>query len=89
MSERFDAVDIILTKRDKGTLSDAQIDWVVDAYTRGVVAEKQDESSGTLAGVQGSPRPVGAVSPPPPSYPVAGTAAAGGASLSWAFRRAR
>lgn len=44
--------------------------------TRGVVAEKQDESSGTPAGVQGSPRPVGAVSPPPPSYPVAGTAAA-------------
>lgn len=41
MSERFDAVDIILTKRDKGTLSDAQIDWVVDAYTRGVVAEEQ------------------------------------------------
>ena len=41
MCERFDAVDIILTKRDKGTLSDAQIDWVVDAYTRGVVAEEQ------------------------------------------------
>jgi thymidine phosphorylase len=28
-------------KRDGGTLSDEQIDWVVDAYTRGVVAEEQ------------------------------------------------
>ena len=41
MSEPFAAVDIIRTKRDGGTLSDAQIDWVVDAYTRGVVAEEQ------------------------------------------------
>ncbi|MDR1851401.1 MAG: thymidine phosphorylase [Propionibacteriaceae bacterium] len=41
MSEPFDAVDVIQTKRDKGTLSDAQIDWVIDAYTRGVVAEEQ------------------------------------------------
>ncbi|QRP45251.1 thymidine phosphorylase [Amycolatopsis sp. FDAARGOS 1241] len=35
------AVDVIRTKRDGGRLSDAQIDWVVDAYTRGVVAEEQ------------------------------------------------
>ncbi|MBG6068000.1 thymidine phosphorylase [Micromonospora ureilytica] len=28
-------------KRDGGVLSDAQIDWVVDAYTRGVVADEQ------------------------------------------------
>ncbi len=41
MSERFDAVDIIRTKRDRGELGDAQIDWVVDAYTRGSVAEEQ------------------------------------------------
>jgi thymidine phosphorylase len=40
-SEAFDAVDVIRTKRDRGRLSDAQIDWVVDAYTRGVVAEEQ------------------------------------------------
>jgi thymidine phosphorylase len=38
---RFDAVDVIRTKRDRGRLSDAQIDWVIDAYTRGVVAEEQ------------------------------------------------
>ncbi|PZS13284.1 MAG: thymidine phosphorylase, partial [Pseudonocardiales bacterium] len=29
------------TKRDGGQLSDAQIDWVISAYTRGVVAEEQ------------------------------------------------
>ncbi|MGV8965931.1 MAG: thymidine phosphorylase [Cellulomonas sp.] len=40
-AELFDAVDVIRTKRDKARLSDAQIDWVIDAYTRGVVAEEQ------------------------------------------------
>jgi thymidine phosphorylase len=39
--EPFDAVDVIRTKRDRHELSDAQIDWVVDAYTRGVVADEQ------------------------------------------------
>ncbi|OMH23775.1 thymidine phosphorylase [Tersicoccus phoenicis] len=39
--QTFDAVDVIRTKRDRGRLSDAAIDWVVDAYTRGVVAEEQ------------------------------------------------
>jgi thymidine phosphorylase len=37
----FSAVDVIRTKRDGGTLSDAQIDWVVDGYTRGTVADEQ------------------------------------------------
>ena len=41
MSEAFDAVDVISAKRDRRELSDAQIDWVIDAYTRGVVAEEQ------------------------------------------------
>jgi thymidine phosphorylase len=41
VSESFAAVDVIRTKRDGGTLSDAQIDWVVDAYTRGAVADEQ------------------------------------------------
>jgi thymidine phosphorylase len=40
MSE-FAAVDVIATKRDGHALSDAQIDWVVDAYTRGAVADEQ------------------------------------------------
>jgi thymidine phosphorylase len=35
------AVDVIRVKRDGGRLSDEQIDWVVDAYTRGAVAEEQ------------------------------------------------
>ena len=37
----FDAVDVIVAKRDKQELSDGQIDWVIDAYTRGVVADEQ------------------------------------------------
>ncbi|GAB3880099.1 thymidine phosphorylase [Terrabacter terrigena] len=41
MNEAFDAVDVISAKRDRTELSDAQIDWVIDAYTRGVVAEEQ------------------------------------------------
>ncbi|ACR18128.1 thymidine phosphorylase [Corynebacterium kroppenstedtii] len=41
MAEHFDAVDVIRTKRDKGELSEGQIDWVIDAYTRGVVADEQ------------------------------------------------
>ena len=41
MTERHDAVEVIITKRDGGELSDSQIDWVVDAYTRGVVADEQ------------------------------------------------
>ncbi len=36
-----DAVEVIVTKRDGGELSDSQIDWVVDAYTRGEVADEQ------------------------------------------------
>lgn len=41
MTERHDTVDVIRTKRDGGRLSDDQIDWVVDAYTRGYVADEQ------------------------------------------------
>ncbi|SDN12179.1 thymidine phosphorylase [Actinomyces ruminicola] len=39
--EPFDAVDVIAAKRDGNRLTDAQIDWVIDAYTRGVVADEQ------------------------------------------------
>ncbi len=41
LAEGFSAVEVITVKRDGGVLSDAQIDWVIDAYTRGVVAEEQ------------------------------------------------
>lgn len=37
----MDVISVIRTKRDRGELSDAQIDWVVDAYTRGDVADEQ------------------------------------------------
>jgi thymidine phosphorylase len=36
-----DAVEVILAKRDGGALTDSQIDWVIDAYTRGAVADEQ------------------------------------------------
>ncbi len=37
----MDVISVIRTKRDHGRLSDEQIDWVVDAYTRGAVADEQ------------------------------------------------
>ncbi|WP_182908342.1 thymidine phosphorylase [Microbispora sp. H13382] len=37
----FDAIEVIIAKRDRGELSTAQIDWVIDAYTRGEVADEQ------------------------------------------------
>ena len=41
MAERYTAPEIIALKRDRKVLNDDQIDWVVDAYTRGVVADEQ------------------------------------------------
>ncbi|MBO0854445.1 MAG: thymidine phosphorylase [Nocardia sp.] len=41
MSPAHSAVSVISTKRDGGELSDDQIDWVVDAFTRGLVADEQ------------------------------------------------
>jgi thymidine phosphorylase len=37
----MDAISVIRAKRDGKPLSDAQIDWVIDAYTRGEVADEQ------------------------------------------------
>jgi thymidine phosphorylase len=37
----YDAPTVIRTKRDGGRLSDEAIDWVIDAYTRGQVADEQ------------------------------------------------
>ena len=37
----MDAIEVISTKRDGGRLSDDQIDWVIRAYTDGVVADEQ------------------------------------------------
>ncbi|MBU6243915.1 MAG: thymidine phosphorylase [Actinomycetales bacterium] len=41
MTEPFAAVDVIAAKRDRRELTDEQIDWVIDAYVRGVVADEQ------------------------------------------------
>ncbi|GHJ61334.1 thymidine phosphorylase [Nocardioides sp. OK12] len=38
---KHDAVEVIHAKRDGHGLTDSQIDWVVDAYTRGDVADEQ------------------------------------------------
>jgi len=37
----MDAIDVIRTKRDGHTLTDEQVDWVIDAYTRGAVGDEQ------------------------------------------------
>ncbi|MEV6005344.1 thymidine phosphorylase [Streptomyces sp. NPDC051976] len=37
----MDVISVIRAKRDHGRLSDEQIDWVIDAYTRGAVADEQ------------------------------------------------
>ena len=37
----MDVISVIRTKRDRGRLTDGQIDWVIDAYTRGAVADEQ------------------------------------------------
>ena len=40
-TEPHDAVEVIAAKRDRHALTDSQIDWVVDAFTRGAVADEQ------------------------------------------------
>ncbi|HYN75668.1 MAG TPA: thymidine phosphorylase [Candidatus Limnocylindria bacterium] len=40
-AEAHDAVEVIVAKREGGELTDSQIDWVIDAYTRGAVADEQ------------------------------------------------
>ncbi|MFH8368477.1 thymidine phosphorylase [Streptomyces sp. NPDC018031] len=37
----MDAISVIRAKRDGGRLTDGQIDWIIDAYTRGEVADEQ------------------------------------------------
>ncbi|MFE6969516.1 thymidine phosphorylase [Isoptericola sp. NPDC057653] len=56
-NEPFDAVDVIRTKRDGGALEAAQIDWVVDAYTRGAVAEEQMSALAMAILLRGMTRP--------------------------------
>lgn len=37
----MDAISVIRAKRDRQELNGEQIDWIIDAYTRGAVAEEQ------------------------------------------------
>lgn len=37
----MDAISVIRAKRDRQELTGEQIDWIIDAYTRGVVADEQ------------------------------------------------
>ena len=39
--EPYDAVDVIRAKRDGGVVPEPALRWMVDAYTRGVVADEQ------------------------------------------------
>jgi len=41
MTAKFTAVEIISAKRDKQELNDDQIDWTIDAYTKGIIADEQ------------------------------------------------
>ena len=53
----FDVVDLIRRKRDGGRLDDAQVDWLIDAYTRGGVAEEQMSAMAMAIFFRGLSRP--------------------------------
>lgn len=52
----MDVIDVIRTKRDHGKLSDEQIDWVIDAYTHGTVADEQMSALGMAILLNGMER---------------------------------
>jgi thymidine phosphorylase len=37
----YEVVELIRAKRDGGRLEDPQVDWVIEAYTRGLIADEQ------------------------------------------------
>ncbi|GAA1852326.1 thymidine phosphorylase [Actinomadura bangladeshensis] len=53
----MDAIDVIRAKRDGGELTPAQIDWAVDAYTRGAIAEEQMSALAMAVLLNGMTRP--------------------------------
>ncbi|OKL46217.1 thymidine phosphorylase [Boudabousia liubingyangii] len=55
--EPFDVVDIIRAKRDQQELDPEQIAWVIDAYTRGVVADEQMSALAMAIFLNGLNRP--------------------------------
>ncbi|UAL28689.1 thymidine phosphorylase [Nocardioides rotundus] len=52
-----DAIEVISTKRDGDPLTDTQIDWVIDAYTRGDVADEQMSALAMAILLNGMSRP--------------------------------
>jgi thymidine phosphorylase len=52
-----DAIEVIIAKRGGAALTDSQIDWVIDAYTRGVVADEQMSSLAMAILLNGMTRP--------------------------------
>lgn len=57
MTDTFDAVDIIRTKRDHGALTAEQINWTIDAYTRGAIADEQMAALNMAILLNGMTRP--------------------------------
>ncbi|WP_433227709.1 thymidine phosphorylase [Actinomadura formosensis] len=53
----MDAIDVIRAKRDGGALTPEQIDWAVDAYTRGAIAEEQMAALAMAILLNGMTRP--------------------------------
>ncbi|MGH3311774.1 MAG: thymidine phosphorylase [Streptomyces sp.] len=53
----MDAISVIRTKRDGGALTERQIDWVIDAYTRGEVADEQMSALAMAILLNGMSRP--------------------------------
>ena len=41
MAKEFSAVELVIAKREKQELSTEQINWLVDNYTTGIVADEQ------------------------------------------------
>lgn len=53
----MDVISVIRKKRDRGTLTPEQIDWVIDAYTRGEVADEQMAALAMAILLNGMSRP--------------------------------
>jgi len=51
--EPYEVVDLINGKRRGERLSNAEVDWVIDAYTRGAVADEQMSALAMAIAFQG------------------------------------
>ncbi|MET1005536.1 MAG: thymidine phosphorylase [Propionibacteriaceae bacterium] len=54
---QFDAVELIITKRNGGVLGDAEIDWLIDSYTQGQVPHEQMSALAMAIYFRGLTRP--------------------------------